>query len=68
MGREAVRQMRESIRQEPATRDVNWNQLFAQLSEGWEVQDHSAVDDMDETDAEDETTPSLHSRFLHEPQ
>ncbi|PMD12147.1 hypothetical protein NA56DRAFT_37980, partial [Hyaloscypha hepaticicola] len=65
-GREAVRQMRETMRQEPATREVNWNQLFAQLSEGWEVQHHSAVGDMDESEAEDVRTPRLHSRFLQQ--
>ena len=58
--------MRETMRQELATREVNWNELFAQLSEGLEVQDHSAVGDMDESEAEDVRTPRLHSRFLQQ--
>ena len=66
MGREAVRQIREAMRHEPATRDVNWHQLFAQLSEGWEVQGDSAIDDMDESETEQERTPRLRSRFLQQ--
>jgi hypothetical protein len=66
MGREAVRQIREAMRDEPATRDVNWNQLFAQLSEVWEVQDDSAIGDLDESEAEGERTPRLRSRFLQQ--
>jgi hypothetical protein len=66
MGREAVRQIREAMRLEPATRDVNWNQLFAQHSEGWEFQSDSAIGDMDESEAEEERTPRIRSRFLEQ--
>jgi tetratricopeptide (TPR) repeat protein len=66
MEREAVREMEEAMRCGPATRDVNWNQLFAQLSEGWEVQDNSDIGDMDESEAEEERTPRLRSRFLQQ--
>jgi len=66
MGREAVRQIREAMRHEPATRDVNWNQLFAQLSEGWGVQGDSGIGDVDESEAEEERTPRNRTRFLQQ--
>jgi hypothetical protein len=66
VGREAVRQMREThhaVSQVPTTREVSWNELYSQLSQGWEAQHDTAIGDVDESEAEDEEPPRVRSNF-----